>query len=68
MKLPQGFAKEGETRFCRLRKSYNLKKALRKWYQNFTNALLELGFSQSKVDHSLFFIIDIKVLLLHLLF
>nr|KAJ0204101.1 hypothetical protein LSAT_V11C500295510 [Lactuca sativa] len=61
MKLPQGFAKEGETRFCRLRKSYNLKKALRKWYQNFTNALLELGFSQSKVDHSLFFIIDIKV-------
>ncbi|KAD4887930.1 hypothetical protein E3N88_20003 [Mikania micrantha] len=55
MKIPQGFAKEGETRVCRLRKSlYGLKQASRNWYQKFTNALLDLGFKQSKADHSLF--------------
>nr|KAJ0220460.1 hypothetical protein LSAT_V11C200053520 [Lactuca sativa] len=42
MKLRQLFAKEGET------------KASNNWYQEFTNAILELGFNQSKADHSLF--------------
>ncbi|XP_076958475.1 uncharacterized protein LOC143634207 [Bidens hawaiensis] len=55
MKIPQGFAQEGETRVCRLRKSlYGLKQASRNWYQKFTNSLLKLGFNQSKADHSLF--------------
>ncbi|GKC43676.1 retrovirus-related pol polyprotein from transposon TNT 1-94 [Tanacetum coccineum] len=55
MKIPQGFAKEGETKVCRLRKSiYGLKQASRNWYQKFTNALLALDFKQSKADHSLF--------------
>ncbi|KAJ9566378.1 hypothetical protein OSB04_002344 [Centaurea solstitialis] len=55
MKIPQGFAKEGDTRVCRLRKSlYGLKQASRNWYQKFTNALVDLGFKQSRADYSLF--------------
>ncbi|KAI3680226.1 hypothetical protein L2E82_50551 [Cichorium intybus] len=55
MKLPQGFSKDDDTRVCRLRKSlYGLKQASRNWYHKFTNALLELGFTQSKADYSLF--------------
>lgn len=55
MKIPQGFVKEGETRVCRLKKSlYGLKQASRNWYQKFTNSILDLGFKQSKADHSLF--------------
>ncbi|KAJ9565548.1 hypothetical protein OSB04_001514 [Centaurea solstitialis] len=55
MKIPQGFAKEGETRVCRLRKSlYGLKQASRNWYHKFTSSLVDLGFTQSKADHSLF--------------
>ena len=54
MKIPQGFTK-GEKRVFRLRKSlYGLKQVARNWYQKFINALLELEFTQSKVDHSLF--------------
>ncbi|KAJ9561853.1 LOW QUALITY PROTEIN: hypothetical protein OSB04_007013 [Centaurea solstitialis] len=55
MKIPQGFAKEGDTRVCLLRKSlYGLKQASRNWYQKFTNALVDLGFKQSRADYSLF--------------
>ncbi|KAJ0878385.1 putative RNA-directed DNA polymerase [Helianthus annuus] len=55
MKIPEGFAKQGETRVCRLRKSiYGLKQVSRNWYQKFTKALVDLGFRQSKADHSLF--------------
>ncbi|KAJ0432465.1 putative RNA-directed DNA polymerase, Protochlorophyllide reductase [Helianthus annuus] len=55
MRIPQGFAKKNETRVCRLRKSlYGLKQASRNWYQKFSAALLENGFSQSKADYSLF--------------
>ncbi|GKB75214.1 putative RNA-directed DNA polymerase [Tanacetum coccineum] len=55
MKLPQGFAKENETRVCRLNKSlYGLKQTSRNWYQKFTSSLLELGFKQCKADYSLF--------------
>lgn len=45
MKIPQGFAKENETRVCRLRKSlYGLKQASRNCYQKFTASLIDLGF------------------------
>ncbi|CAL1377952.1 unnamed protein product [Linum trigynum] len=55
MQIPQGFARPGETRVCRLRKSiYGLRQASRNWYQKFTQALLELGFVQSRADHALF--------------
>ncbi|KAJ0735747.1 putative RNA-directed DNA polymerase [Helianthus annuus] len=55
MKIPQGFEKEKGNKVCRLRKSlYGLKQASRNWYHKFTAALLEDGFRQSKVDHSLF--------------
>ncbi|GJV15415.1 putative RNA-directed DNA polymerase [Tanacetum coccineum] len=41
MKIPQGFAKEGETRVCRLRKSiYDLKQASRNWGNDFMAALI----------------------------
>ncbi|CAM8978931.1 unnamed protein product [Rhodiola kirilowii] len=55
MKLPQDFAKEGETRVCKLHKSlYGLFQASRNWYQKFTQALIDIGFRQSRADHSLF--------------
>ncbi|CAL1399245.1 unnamed protein product [Linum trigynum] len=55
MKVPLGFQQEGDTRVCRLRKSlYGLRQASRNWYQKFTLALTELGFTASRADHSLF--------------
>nr|GEU34308.1 hypothetical protein [Tanacetum cinerariifolium] len=55
MKIPKGFAKEGETRVCRLRKSlYGLKQASRNGYKKLTSFLLSLNFEQSKADYSLF--------------
>ncbi|KAF5776249.1 putative RNA-directed DNA polymerase [Helianthus annuus] len=55
MKIPQGFAKRGETRVCRLRKSlYGLKQASRNWYHKFTSSLVDIGYKQSHADHSLF--------------
>ncbi|CAM8957213.1 unnamed protein product [Rhodiola kirilowii] len=54
MKLPQGFAKECETRVCKVRMSlYGLRQASRSWYQKFTQALIDIGFRQSRADHSL---------------
>lgn len=55
MKIPEGFSRKGETRVCRLKKSlYGLRQACRNWYNKFTDALLDIGFRQSKADHSLF--------------
>lgn len=55
MKIPQGFAKEGDTRVCKLQKSlYGLRQASRNWYHKFTRALVDIGFRQSRADHSLF--------------
>lgn len=55
MKISQGFAKKGDTRVCRLRKSlYGLKQASRNRYHKFTNVLLQASFRQSRADHSLF--------------
>ncbi|CAH9141419.1 unnamed protein product [Cuscuta epithymum] len=55
MRLPQGFAKKDDTRVCKLQKSlYGLRQASRNWYHKFTQALVGIGFRQSRADHSLF--------------
>lgn len=55
MKIPQGYAKEGDKRVCKLKKSlYGLRQASRNWYNKFTGALTKIGFRQSKADSSLF--------------
>lgn len=69
MKIPQGFAKKGETRVCKLRKSlYGLKQASRNWYQKFTITLQTMGFMQSRADHSLFIYRDNEVFLTALIY
>ncbi|XP_071695034.1 uncharacterized mitochondrial protein AtMg00810-like [Rutidosis leptorrhynchoides] len=55
MKVPQGFENKNETRVCKLKKAiYGLKQASRNWYHKFTRTLADIGYEQSKVDHSLF--------------
>nr|GFA09694.1 retrovirus-related Pol polyprotein from transposon TNT 1-94 [Tanacetum cinerariifolium] len=62
MKIPQGFSKENETRVCKLKKSiYGLKQASRNWYHKFTKSLMNLGYKQSRADHSLFIYKDADV-------
>ncbi|KAJ9540013.1 hypothetical protein OSB04_026519 [Centaurea solstitialis] len=69
MKIPQGFAKENETRVCKLHKSlYGLRQASRNWYSKFTKSLLEIGFRQSRADHSLFILEDGSTFLLALIY
>lgn len=55
MKIPQGFARKGDTRVCKLKKSlYGLRQASRNWNKKFTNALEKISLRQSRADHSLF--------------
>lgn len=55
MSIPLGFASKGGTRVCRFNKSlYGLRQATRQWFANFSIALLDFGFTQSKANYSLF--------------
>ncbi|GKB08115.1 ribonuclease H-like domain-containing protein [Tanacetum coccineum] len=52
---PPGFFKSDESKVCKLEKSlYGLKQAPRQWNHKLSEALLEVGFVQSKNDHSMF--------------
>ena len=55
MTPPPGYLSSTDNRVCRLRKSlYGLKQVSRQWFAKFSNAILQFGFAQSKVDTSLF--------------
>lgn len=55
MKCSQGLKVSIKNIVCKLNKSiYGLKQASRQWNQKLTNTVLDLGFSESKFDNSLF--------------
>ena len=56
LEVPSGFAsQEGKHVVCKLHKSlYGLKQAPSQWNKKLTDALVQLGFSQSHFDYSLF--------------
>ncbi|RVX22254.1 Retrovirus-related Pol polyprotein from transposon RE2 [Vitis vinifera] len=55
MTPPLGLQRQGENQVCHLYKSlYGLKQASRKWFAKFSTVIQAVGFTQSKVDYSLF--------------
>ncbi|TFY76440.1 hypothetical protein EWM64_g7573 [Hericium alpestre] len=57
MKQPPGFAAAGaEKKVCALLKPiYGLKQADRRWYKKLCATFLDMGYTRSSVDHSVFF-------------
>ena len=57
MRQPPGFEQGPPGMVCKLNKAiYGLKQASRSWFLTMQSTLKDLGFSQSKADHSLFFL------------
>ena len=55
MKIPLGYAKQGDNQVCHLNKFlYGLKQASWQWFAKLSYAIIGYGFSQSKLDYSLF--------------
>ncbi|KAK8946465.1 hypothetical protein KSP39_PZI006353 [Platanthera zijinensis] len=55
MQQPPGFETTGESQVCHLRKAlYGLKQSPRAWFDKFSKALREIGFTRSSADFSLF--------------
>ena len=55
MHPPLGFHRQGEQVVCQLNKSlYGLKQASQSWFHKFSSTIQNVGFKQSKVNHSLF--------------
>lgn len=57
MSLPPGFEKNiGRNKVCRLRKSlYGLKQSPRVWFERFGSVVKRHDFTQSQVEHTMFF-------------
>lgn len=55
MDLPLGYKVPNQNRVCKLNRSiYGLRQASRQWFTKFSTALINVGFTQSKCDYSLF--------------
>jgi hypothetical protein len=56
MDQPDGFQIKGqEGKVCRLKKSlYGLKQSLRQWYLKFHQAILDIGYEMSSLDHCVY--------------
>lgn len=60
---PPDYCKKGETHMSHPYKSlYGLNEASRKWFFKLSSTLVAIGFSQSKVDKSLFYILVVTLL------
>ena len=57
MVLPPGLDAEGKNKkVCRLRKSlYGLKQSPRAWFDHFTKTILQQGYRQAHIDHTMFY-------------
>ncbi|KAJ0509687.1 putative RNA-directed DNA polymerase [Helianthus annuus] len=69
MTLPLGYFNNDKNKVCKLVKSlYGLKQAPRKWNEKLTSVLLDMGFTQSLCDHSLFVLSKGDVLVVSLVY
>ncbi|KAJ0567388.1 putative RNA-directed DNA polymerase [Helianthus annuus] len=69
MTIPDGLNACHHNKVCKLNKSlYGLKKAPRMWNEKLVNALLKIGFYQSKCDYSMFIKSDNNVFIVMLVY
>lgn len=53
---PPSYVRKGENLLCKLHKLlYGLKQASRQWFAKFSQPILDVGYTQSKADYSLFY-------------
>ena len=57
MELPPGFENRlGKGKVCRLKKSlYGLKQLPRAWFENFTQSVKNMGYTQGQTNHTMFY-------------